>query len=950
MNKSISILLLLISSIAANAQELFPLSSPKSPKMLAGEIYVQFKLGTYSKDLAAISLGASYKVKNSLLAREQSETYRTNKAKNNDLQASSELLAAEEPLLRTFVVEFDKTLNPEKVAFHLMRKNPNVEYAEAHYVDELQRVDDSNFDVLFSDKDDSKILTTFTPNDPSVAAQKMLKQINAYEAWFIEKGNPNVVIGISDEGLNQNHPDLAPNLYINTKDPVNGKDDDGDGYIDNFNGYNFNPVNNNDWNNTVNNHSHGTEVGGIAGAAFNNGIGIAGVGGLCKIFPFKVSPKNSSVVTNGYESMIAAANMGFVKILNCSWGNVSNPNFSPIRQNAVTYAVAKDVAIIGVSGNQEISTGPAKYRSSMPGFYFGVLGVGEVDSEDFITDNSGLGEACKIMAPGYGNFTTSGNGYTDVNFGTSYAAPVVSGAMGLVRSKYPNLKAMQAISFLRQCTDNIASVNGNEGNKMPGRINMLKAVTIDPMSIPGFALIDQRKTDLNSSVEKISFNIGDVFNLNLKLKNYLGKADALVFNVSTVYNNNNSDISFTKSSFDFDNVKTNDEITLPLEIKLSNFNINKMLLRIDILGNNNYKDVLFVDFYAFPEVITYQNDAIQFSVGLRGTFGYNSNKYSRQGYGFNLLGYGDALYNGGLLMIADSNSILSANDGFGLDGSDFGYGPNTFSKSTKYIEIVGNFTNARNVLISKRVDLPKGNENYTKLIIRATNESQQIINNLTIGYKLDWDIAYKDEGYILNLGTLLDSDLPDLLKRSYRGGNIFKNKDEAVAFGAAITSDDTTGIAQIANLNSSIGMSNSNILRALNSGKTWLLNSTTDIYGIVGMKFPGILAPNDSKECTICIAGGNNADEYKAAIRKCLETLTSVATTQITNTINIADLGDVIIIKTEAEDSFKLFNILGSQLGNWNNTNQIMINKSQFANGVYFISTQNSSKKFVIGE
>lgn len=950
MNKSISILLLLISTIAANAQELFPQTSPNSPKMLAGEIYVQFKRGTYSKDLAAISLGASYKVRNSLLAREQSETYRIERAKNKEIQVNSEILAAEEPLLRTFVVEFDKELNPEKVAYHLMRKNPNVEYAEPHYVDGLARAEDYEDAVLLSDKDDSKIQNTFTPNDKSVAAQKMLKQIKAYEAWFIEKGNPNVVIGISDEGLNQLHPDLAPNLYLNTKDPINGKDDDGDGYIDNYNGYNFNPANANDWSNTVNNDSHGTEVGGIAGAAFNNGLGIAGVGGNCKIFPFKVAPKNSTVITNGYESIIAAANMGFIKVLNCSWANISNPNFSPIRQNAVNYAVAKDVAIIGVSGNQELSSGPAKYRSSMPGFYFGVLGVGEVDAEDFITDNSGLGEACKIMAPGYGNYTTSGNGYTEVSFGTSYAAPVVAGAMGLVRSKYPSLKALQVINFLRQCTDDISSANGNEGNKMPGRINLLKAVTLDPMSIPGFALLEQKKTELNSSTEKKSFNVGDVFNLNLKLKNYLGNAAALVFNVSLVYPNNNQDISLLKASFDFNDVKSNDEINLPVEIKLNNINTNKMLLRIDILGDNNYKDVLFVDFYAFPEVITYQNDAIQFSVGLRGTFGYNSSKYARQGVGFNLLGYGDALYNGGLLMIADSTYILSANDGFGLDGSDFVYGPNTFRRNTKYIEYDGNLSNAWKVLITKRIVLPTGNENYTKLIIRAESTTQQVIKNLIIGYKLDWDIAQKDEGYQVNLGTLIDSDLPDLLKRSYCGGNIFKNKDEDVAFGAAITSDDTTAIAQVANLNSSIGMSNANILRALNSGKTWLLNSTSDIYSILGMKFPGDINPYASKECTICIAGGKTADEYKAAIRKCLETPTSVVAMTKENKMNITDLGDMILVKTESDDNFRLFDILCNQLGSWNSTNQVMIDKSQFAQGIYFISSQSGSKKFVIGE
>ena len=78
-----------------------------------------------------------------------------------------------------------------------------------------------------------------TPNDPSFATQAYLGLIRATDAWDITQGDENIVIGIVDTGGDLDHPDLGDKIYINVLDPVDGIDNDGDGYVDNYRGWDF---------------------------------------------------------------------------------------------------------------------------------------------------------------------------------------------------------------------------------------------------------------------------------------------------------------------------------------------------------------------------------------------------------------------------------------------------------------------------------------------------------------------------------------------------------------------------------------------------------------------------------------------------------------------------------------------------------------------------------------
>jgi len=163
------------------------------------------------------------------------------------------------------------------------KNDPNVEYAEPNYI--------------------YKIQATY-PNDPKFqdGSEWALNQItdsdiDAPEAWDMERGNGRVVVAIVDTGVDWNHPDLEANIWTNPGEiPSNGIDDDRNGFIDDVKGWDFVDTENSVWpgedgtkedNNPMDFHGHGTMVAGIVGAVTNNSIGIAGVSWYSKIMPLR---------------------------------------------------------------------------------------------------------------------------------------------------------------------------------------------------------------------------------------------------------------------------------------------------------------------------------------------------------------------------------------------------------------------------------------------------------------------------------------------------------------------------------------------------------------------------------------------------------------------------------------------------------------------------------------
>jgi subtilisin family serine protease len=141
-----------------------------------------------------------------------------------------------------------------------------------------------NVFVEYAKTIDKLTLESFTPNDTYYTNQYYLQTINVAPVWDSQQGT-NALVGIIDSGIDFLHPDLQQSYFINMGEYGNGKenngiDDDGDGYIDNWRGWNFIDNNNNPVDDNI--FSHGSCVAGIISAGFNNGIGISSVTGGSK--------------------------------------------------------------------------------------------------------------------------------------------------------------------------------------------------------------------------------------------------------------------------------------------------------------------------------------------------------------------------------------------------------------------------------------------------------------------------------------------------------------------------------------------------------------------------------------------------------------------------------------------------------------------------------------------
>ncbi|MES2418450.1 MAG: S8 family serine peptidase [Bacteroidota bacterium] len=366
--------------------------------------------------------------------------------------------------------------------------------------------------------------TAFVPNDPGYANQSYLTKLQVTQAWDVLKDAGNVIIGIVDSGSDLQHEDLAANIYLNTKDPVNGIDDDGDGYIDNYFGWDF--VGNSastmipDNNPAVTSDStgHGVHVSGIASAVSNNGRGVASIAYNAKLMIVKTgADNNAKTIYKGYEGIKYAADHG-ANIINCSWGGPGGGQFG---QEMIDYAISKGCLVVAAAGNE---------ASDVPGYpaaYKGVLSVASVTTGDLKSSFSNYGYTVDISAPGSSIYNTlNGNKY-GVLSGTSMATPMVASAAALVKAKYPGYNGLQIGEVLRTTADPIDSSNPTYAGKLgKGRLNVFKALTQATSSVRYQQIIvaDQ----INGSRAP-----GNELTLKLDLKSFLLPVSGLNVNISS---------------------------------------------------------------------------------------------------------------------------------------------------------------------------------------------------------------------------------------------------------------------------------------------------------------------------------------------------------------------------------------------------------------------------------
>ena len=190
-------------------------------------------------------------------------------------------------------LKLDKGVNVED-ALVKYRQSPAVEYAEPNYLHHVTAIpNDTQFTSLWGLHNTGQNVNG-TAGAPDV-------DIDAPEAWDITTGSPNVIIGVIDTGIAYDHPDLAANMWINPGEiPDDGIDNDGNGFIDDVNGYDF-------FNNDPDpmdppyslegNPGHGTHVAGTIAAVGNNSLGVTGVMHTAKLMALKAGDVNGSLPT-----------------------------------------------------------------------------------------------------------------------------------------------------------------------------------------------------------------------------------------------------------------------------------------------------------------------------------------------------------------------------------------------------------------------------------------------------------------------------------------------------------------------------------------------------------------------------------------------------------------------------------------------------------------------------
>ncbi|MCI5058636.1 MAG: PKD domain-containing protein, partial [Flavobacteriales bacterium] len=312
--------------------------------------------------------------------------------------------------------------------------------------------------------------TTYTPNDLGNQSgspnQWGLYQIDAQDAWDITLGDPTVLVAIVDDAVDIDHEDLNPVIWTNTAEiPNNGIDDDGNGRVDDVNGYDV-ANNDNDPRPDNSQMTHGTHVAGISGAATDNNKGVASIGAGVTILPVKAT-YSAGFVTDGYEGITYAANNG-AHVINCSWGGSSS---SSTGQNVITTAYNQGSIIVAAAGNNNVSS------PFYPAAFTNVISVASTTTGDIKSSFSNYGSTVDISAPGSSIYATvPNNGYSNKS-GTSMASPMVAGLVGLIYSVDPTLSKTDVENCLLNTADDIDPVNPSYAGQLgSGRINAEQAL------------------------------------------------------------------------------------------------------------------------------------------------------------------------------------------------------------------------------------------------------------------------------------------------------------------------------------------------------------------------------------------------------------------------------------------------------------------------------------------
>lgn len=303
----------------------------------------------------------------------------------------------------------------------------------------------------------------------------------AGEAWAAgHTGSSTVYVGVIDEGVQFDHPDLAANVWTNQFDPVDGVDNDGNGFVDDTHGWDFDGNNNSIYDGTFLGllDKHGTHVSGTIGARGGNGIGVVGVNWNVSIISAKFLGAGGGTTANAVKAIDYITNLKTrhglnIVATNNSWGG---GGASQALLDAMVRGARQNILFIAAAGNDTANNNatasyPANYDTTAGAGYDAVISVASITSTGAISSFSNYGATTvDLGAPGDGIYSTIPvNKYGSLS-GTSMATPHVTGGAALYASTHPGATAQQIRSAILGSVVPTASLNGKTATG--GRLNV----------------------------------------------------------------------------------------------------------------------------------------------------------------------------------------------------------------------------------------------------------------------------------------------------------------------------------------------------------------------------------------------------------------------------------------------------------------------------------------------
>lgn len=627
-----------------------------------------------------------------------------------------------------------------------------MEFAEPHYIYQMHN---------------------YIPNDPasnststSVGQNGFFSRIRAYAAWDLalggSQGDPNVIIGIVDSGTDTDHPDLVSQFVHNTADPINGIDDDLDGYVDNYTGYDLagadynTVVGDNNPNIMGSNNIHGSHVSGCAAASTNNGIGVAGIGFNCKLLPVKCAADNDTrgtggegYIISGYEGITYAADHG-AKIINCSWGGTSGGSYG---QTIIDYAtINKNCLVVSSAGNSNLD------EKNYPASFNYVLSVAATNStNDNRASFSTYNYDVDISTPGNNIYeTVYNNSYTTMS-GTSMSSPITCGGAGLVQSKFNYTNALQIGQRLKQTADyhystgtNITGL-GNPGaayqNKLgKGRMNLQRALT-DP-NVSSVVFANSVVVDHNDN----AIVVGDSLFITGDFINYLSPTSNLTASITAVVGGAYvTSIDNSTSLGVINTLSTVNNNADPFKFKINTGTPSNALITFQVtLTDGTYSDKYFFDVIVNVDYVNIAINDVATTITSKGKIGYNVDG-QLQGLGFSYMGT-NLLYEGALMIGTSNTKVSDAFRGSAPSAADVDFQtvvkaykstPPVFSE----FDVHGRVNDVpasptQNLLVSHSAYAwtTAGNRKYVIVEYIIKNNGATPLNNLYAGIAADWDI------------------------------------------------------------------------------------------------------------------------------------------------------------------------------------------------------------------